>query len=84
MAKPRALTPYLVIRSVVLYITGFLDYARNDSKYTLEITKEKSKPKYNRLAFIMLFFNSRKDLPSKDFWEKEQSLCGRAVYYVNG
>ena len=60
----------LVVRSAVLYISGFLDYARNDSKYTLEITKEKSKPKYNRLAFSMSFFNSQKYLPSKDFWEK--------------
>ena len=34
------------------------------------MTKEKSKPKYNRLTFILLFFNSQKDLLCKDFWEK--------------
>ena len=64
-----------------LYTSGFLDCARNDSKYPLEMTKEKSKPKYNSLAFILLLLTPQKIFGFKKILgKKEQSLCGRAVY----
>ena len=60
---------YLVIRSTVLYIAGFLDYARNDKKNILtrfnglETSRTRREKKAGRLLRPALFIKFVKVMP---------------------
>ena len=65
---------------ISLFVARYFIY--RDFSTTLEMTKEKSKPKYNRLAFIMLLLTPEKILHSKRFLGKRRSLLSAVLFAI--